>query len=288
MHLGISSMNNLHVMRPEVLARALEERGFESLWVGEHSHIPVSRKTPYPAGGELPETYKHMADPFVSLALAATSTKRLKLATGVCLVLERELFTLAKQVATLDQLSNGRVILGIGTGWNEEELVNVSRVPWARRYAGMKDCVAALRALWTQEAAAHQGEFYRFDAVWSYPKPLQKPHPPVVLGVAGRTGVAHAAEWGDGWYPIDVGAKDYGSRIERFRRQVSEAGRDPRQVEITIASWAPDLDRLKRYRDLGVARAVLSTGGGPSKPDSADEMLRLLDRYAGLIPALRS
>jgi probable F420-dependent oxidoreductase len=285
MQLGVSTMNNLNLMRPDVLAAALEERGFDSLWIGEHSHIPVSRKTPYPGGGELPEAYKRMADPFVSLAMAAAVTKRLKLATGVALILEREIFTLAKEVATIDQLSSGRFMLGIGGGWNEEELANVSDVPWKRRYTGMKDCVAALRALWTQDEASYQGEFYQFDRVWSYPKPLQKPHPPVVLGVAGKFGISHAAQWGDGWYPIDVGAKDYGGRIELFRGQVREAGRDPDKIEISVSTWTADTDRLKRYRDLGITRAVISTGA--LKVGSADDMLRLLDRYAKEIPALK-
>jgi len=286
MRIGISSMNNLDVIRPEVLAPAVEERGFDSLWMGEHAHIPASRDTAYPAGGDLPKDYVHMADPFMSLAVAAAVTKTLKLATGVCLVLERELFTLAKEVATLDRLSNGRFIFGIGAGWNEEELANVSPVPWKRRYTGLKECVAALRALWTQDLCSYQGEFHHFDRVWSFPKPAQKPHPPVVLGVAGRTGIAHAAEWGDGWYPSDVGAKDYAGRIELFRKQVREAGRDPAGVQISLSTWTPDADRLKRYRDLGVTRAVISLGRGAVEPKSADDVMRLLDGYAKLIPAL--
>jgi len=287
MHIGLTAMNNIMRTRPEELGRALEERGFESIWIGEHNHIPVSRKTPYPAGGDLPPAYIHMADPFISLAMIAGATTRLRLGTGVALILERELFTLAKEIATLDQLSGGRLMVGVGTGWNEEELADVnggtSRIPWKRRYSGMRDCVMALRALWTQEEASYQGEYYRFDKAWSYPKPLQRPYPPIYVGVAGRVGTPHAAQWGDGWYPIDIGGRDFGPYIERFRRMVKEAGRDPDKVPISIsARGEPDLDRLLRYRDLGVERVLISTGGLDA--DTLDKTLPLLDRYAGLIP----
>ena len=289
MHIGFSAMNNIQLTRPEVLGRALEERGFDSLWIGEHNHIPVSRKTPYPAGGELPAGYLTMADPFISLAMIAAVTTKLRLATGVALPLERELFTTAKEVATLDQLCGGRLILGVGVGWNEEELADVngaaSRIPWKRRYSGLRDCVMALRALWTQDEAEYHGEYFNFDKAWCYPKPLQRPHPPVYLGVAGRVGTRHAAEWSDGWYPIDVGGRDFAPYIERFRKMVSEAGRDPAKVPICIsARGEPGLDRLLRYRDLGVERVLISTGGLDA--GSFDKALPLLDRYAELIPKL--
>ena len=284
MHLGFSTMNNLHRARPDELARMLEERGYESLWIGEHSHIPTSRKTPYPAGGELPEQYKHMADPFIAIAMAAAVTRKLHFGTSVTLILEREVFTLAKEVATLDRLCGGRLTIGIGVGWNEEEFNNVAKMPWGKRYSGMKECALALRALWTQEEAEYHGEWYAFDKVWSYPKPLQKPHPPIVLGVAGRTGMAHAAEWGDGWHPLDVGTKDFGIRLERFKQMVRDAGRDPAKVEVTVVNMGePNVDRLRRYRELGINRAVI---GGAVAQDNLGEMTRFADRYAKLAAEL--
>jgi probable F420-dependent oxidoreductase len=285
MHLGYSTMNNLQYCRPDTLGRLLEERGFESLWIGEHSHIPVARTTPYPAGGEMPEPYKHMADPLVSLAMAAAVTTRLRLGTGVLLPLERELFSTAKALATLDQLSGGRLLLGIGVGWNEEEFDNVAKMSWAKRYAGLKECVAALRALWTQDEAEFHGEYYDFEKVWCYPKPHQQPCPLVHLGVAGKIGTAHAAEWADVWFPIDVGTKDFGPRLERFRAAVKEAGRDPAQVGVSVVTFGkPGADTLRRYRDLGVNRVVV--GGAREDEDSMSATQAYLDYYAALIPEL--
>jgi probable F420-dependent oxidoreductase len=283
MHLGYSTLNNVHINRPDDLARALEERGFESLFVGEHSHIPASGQSPHHAGGKVPETYKHVADPFVSLGMAAVVTRKLKLGLGVMLVLERDVFETAKAVATLDVLSGGRVIAGIGVGWNREEFENVARMSWAKRYSGMRDCVRAMQALWTQEVASHQGEWYKFARVWSYPKPLQKPWPPLLVGVAGKAGIPHAAEWGDGWFPIDLGGKDIAPKLERFRQSVREAGRNPDKVKVTILSFGETgLDRLKRYRDLGVERAVVHGG-----PEEERDILAKLDKYAAMIPHLK-
>jgi probable F420-dependent oxidoreductase len=262
----------------------VEERGYESLWMGEHSHIPASRRTPYPAGGEMPAPYKNMADPFVSLAVAATATKRLRLGLGVCLVLERDLFTLAKEVATLDGLSGGRFLFGIGVGWNQEEFENVAKMRWVERYSGLEDAVAAMRALWTEEAASYRGRWYKFDPVWSYPKPEQKPYPPVLLGVAGKLGMSHAARWGDGWMPIAIPGKDFAPRLERFRDMVREAGRDPEHVAVSVHLMGePDLDRVRSFRDLGVTRIVIS---GQMGGDGLDAKLRLLDRFAPLVKEL--
>ena len=289
MHIGFATMNNIRLTRPEVIGRALEERGFESVWLGEHAHIPVSRKTPHPAGGVMPEAYKHMADPFICLAMIAAATTKLRLATGVALLLERELFTTAKEVATLDQLCGGRLLLGVGVGWNEEELADVngsvSRIPWKRRYSGLRDCVMALRALWTQEEAEYHGEYYQFDKAWSYPKPLQHPHPPVYVGVKGGVGTRHAAQWGDGWFPIDAGGQDFAPYVEQFRKLVSEAGRDPAKVPIMVSARGEiNLDRLLRYRDLGIERVLISTAR--LEIDTFEKALPLLDRYGELIVKL--
>jgi probable F420-dependent oxidoreductase len=283
MHLGIATMNNLHQARTDDLARMVEARGYESLWMGEHAHMPILAKSAYPGGGEMPETYKHMADPFVSIAIAAAATKNLRFGLGVALILERELFTLAKEVATLDQLSNGRLTLGIGVGWNRPEFENVARMPWEKRFAGLKECALALRALWTQDEAQFDGRWYKFDKVWSYPKPLQRPHPPLVLGVGGSLGIAMAAEWGDGWFPVDR-FQDVEAKLESFRGLVKKAGRDPAKVEIGIAQIGePDADRLRRYRDLGVQRAVI---GGALGFADLGEATRFADKYAPLCEEL--
>lgn len=283
MNLGFSTMNNLHHGRPDDTARALEERGFDSLWIGEHAHLPASGRVPYAAGGEIPDPYKHMADMFVSLSMAAAATKTLKLGLGVALVLERDVFNMAKAVSTLDRLSGGRLMVGVGVGWNYEEMENIAPMPWNKRYSGMKECVAALRELWTKDVASFKGEWYNFDSVWCNPKPLQQPHPPIYVGVAGKTGTQYAAEWGDAWYPIDIGKKDFGIMLEKFRTMVREAGRDPDKIPVTVVAFDnPDLDLLKRYRDLGVHRVVINAGGS----DESNKIPRM-DHYAAMIPHVK-
>jgi probable F420-dependent oxidoreductase len=283
MHLALSTMNNLHHVRPDVLARAVEERGFESLWIGEHAHLPAAGRVPYPSqDGVIPEPYKHMADMFVSLAVAASATTRLKLGTGVALILERDVFNMAKAVASLDQLSGGRVMVGIGVGWNSEEFENVALMPWGKRYSGMKECVAALRALWGDEVSSFQGEWYNFDQVWSFPKPLQQPMPAIHVGVAGKTGTAHAAQWGDGWFPIDIGVKDFGGKLGKFHEMLRENGRDPADVPVSVVAFQdPSLDQLMRYQELGITRVVVNDSGR-----GWDETRQLLDSYAAMIPQL--
>lgn len=283
MHLAISTQNNLQFFRPDDLARAVEERGFESLWIGEHAHLPATGRVPYPAAdGLIPESYKHMADLFVSLTAAALATTRLKLGTAVALVLERDVFNMAKATATLDHLSGGRLMVGVGVGWNSEEFENIAPMPWNKRYSGLKECVAALRALWRDEQASFKGEWFNFDPVWSYPKPLQKPWPPVYVGVAGKIGTGHAAEWGDGWFPIDLGDKDFGIKLGKFHEMLRANGRDPAQVPVSVVAFTPpSLDLLKRYRDLGVERVLVTAG-----ERNRNETLQLLDTYAAYIPAL--
>ncbi|HVV29635.1 MAG TPA: TIGR03619 family F420-dependent LLM class oxidoreductase [Mycobacteriales bacterium] len=287
MELAFSSVNTLDELAPAPLARELEDRGYESLWVGGHSHIPVNQLTPYPAGEPERPYYRIQLDPLVALTAAAAVTTRLRLATGVLLVLERDLFTTANEIATVDQISGGRLLLGVGVGWNVEELANHQPgLPWQQRYAALREYVAALRALGTEEKAEYHGEYVDFDPVWSEPKPVQRPYPPVLPGVAGPIGIRHAAEWGDGWCPLDIGLGGL-RRIERklngYREACAEAGRPA--GEVTLMVWGePEPDLIRRYRDLGVARAVLGAGllGGP--PDAT---LSYLDKYAGLVDELR-
>jgi probable F420-dependent oxidoreductase len=281
--LGFTTMNTPEDPAPDVLARALEERGYESLWMGEHSHIPASRRTPYPTGGDMPDQYRRMMDPFISLTVAAGATTRLRLATGVALPLEHDLFALAKTVATLDRVSGGRVLFGVGVGWNEEELADHTPIPWASRYQALAECVAALRALWCDKEAEFHGRWFDFDPAWSFPKPMQHPHPPVICGAAGRLGTRHAVEWADGWAPMDVALGDVAKRLSRFREAVAAAGRD--EVPVTIVTFGdPEPDTLKRYRDLGIARVVI--GAARTAWEDPRSAMPFVDRYAGLTAEL--
>jgi probable F420-dependent oxidoreductase len=276
-------MNTPEDLAPDVLARALEERGFDSLWVGEHTHIPTSRATPYPAGGEMPPQYRRMMDPYVSLMLAASATTTLSVGTAVALPLEHDLLSLAKTVATLDRLSGGRMQLGVGVGWNQEELANHRPTPWAVRYRVLAECVAALTALWTQDEPAYQGRYFAFDPVWSDPKPLQRPRPPVLCGTGGKLGTRNAVDWADGWMPMDIALGNVAKKIGLFRQAALAAGRT--DMPITLVAWGdPPLERLAEYRDLGVARVVV--GASRRDIDDPGTTLAFLDRYAAMIPEL--
>ncbi|MDO8361572.1 MAG: LLM class F420-dependent oxidoreductase [Actinomycetota bacterium] len=283
MRLGFSTMNGPDDVRPDVLARALEERGYDSLWIGEHSHIPASRKTPYPSGGELPPNYVYMMDPFVSLTMAAMATTQLKVGTGVCLALEHDILDLAKTVASLDVMSGGRVLFGVGVGWNEEELANHRPIPWKARYRGLEEAVTALRRLWTDHDSEFHGEFYDFDAAWSYPKPLQQPTPPVMLGTGGKLGTQHAVRWADEWMPMDVALGNVEKNIGKFREAAAEAGRG--DIPITLVAFGdPTIERLHQYKELGVVRVVLGAQyKGWHDPSTA---LPFVDRYAEHIAEL--
>jgi probable F420-dependent oxidoreductase len=285
MHLAFSSMNTPSDPHPAELARALEERGFESLWYGEHSHIPCCRTTPYPAGGELPDPYRRMMDPYLSLMTAANVTTNLRLGTGIALLMERDIFAQAKTIATLDRLSGGRVMIGTGVGWNQEEFENTSRHPFNKRYAVMRETVAATRSLWTDDEASFHGEYIRFDPVWSDPKPLQPGGPKIFFGAMGPLGRKHAAAWADGWYPVDVAMGDVEEALAGFREEVRAAGRDPDQVEINIQIMdTSNLDRLKEYRDLGIQRATI--GVAMDLWDKPEAVMPMIDKYAKIIPEL--
>ena len=285
MHLAFSSMNTPADPHPATLARALEERGFESLWYGEHSHIPRSRRTPYPPGGELPDPYKRMMDPYLSLMTAANATTTLRLGTGIALLMERDIFSQAKTIATLDRLSGGRVLIGTGVGWNQEEFANISPYPFRKRYAVLRETVAATRALWTQDAPSYQGEYIRFAPVWSDPKPLQPGGPKIFMGAMGPLGRRHAAAWADGWYPVDIALGNVAEAISGFRKEVRAAGRDADSVEINIQIMdTANLDKLKRYRDLGVHRATV--GVSTDLWDQPEAVMPMIDKYAKIIPHL--
>jgi probable F420-dependent oxidoreductase len=284
MKLGFTSMNTPADIRPDVLAVELEQRGFDSLWIGEHSHIPVSRRTPYPAGGELPPQYLEMMDPFISLTMAAMATTDLLVCFGVALALEHDLFDLAKSVATLDVMSGGRVKFGVGVGWNQEELANHRPIAWSQRYRALAECVTALRSLWTDTESEFHGEFYDFDPVWSFPKPIQRPHPPIVCGTGGPLGTAHAVQWADEWAPVDVALGNVPKRVAKFRAAVAEAGRD--DMPITIVTYGdPTIETLELYRELDIARVVV--GAARIGWDDPSTTMPFMEHYTPFIEQLR-
>jgi probable F420-dependent oxidoreductase len=234
---------------PQEVAQLCEERGFESLWFPEHTHIPASRATPYPAGGDLPSMYWRSLDPFVALTAAATATTELRLGTGICLVIERDPIITAKEVASLDLLSGGRVEFGVGAGWNREEMRNHGTDP-RRRMAVLAERVAAIKTIWTEPEATFHGEHVSFDRIWSWPKPLQDPHPRVWVGGNGPTVEDRVLAFGDGWMPNVVDDDDLLGRIAALR---SRAGFD---VPISINASPRRPERLERYAEAGVERAI--------------------------------
>ncbi|RUP05007.1 MAG: TIGR03619 family F420-dependent LLM class oxidoreductase [Mycobacterium sp.] len=284
MKLGFVSLNTPRDLAPGVLGVELESRGFESIWVGEHPQIPVSADDHFPAG--LLDAQKQMWDPFMSLMAAAQATTTLHLGTAVALPLERELFTFAKEVATLDQLSGGRVSLGLGVGFRRE-LQTARRMVWADRYRALADMVAALESLWSSEESEYHGEFYDFDPVWSFPKPAQRPHPPLLAAATGTKATRACLGWANGWLPGDVAYRDVASALSEFRRAAEEVGRDPAGLDLTILAWGdPPVDRLAAYRDLGFSRAVV--GGGRRDSRDASTTLSFLDRYGAMAEELSS
>jgi probable F420-dependent oxidoreductase len=266
-------------MGPAELGRALEQRGFDSLWAPEHSHIPLSRQSPFPAGGDLPKKYYDVMDPFVTLAAAATATTRLKVATGICLVVQRDPIQTAKEVASLDQISGGRFLFGIGAGWNAEEMRD-HNTEFKIRFGLMQERVEAMKVIWTKSKPEYAGRFVNFPPMMTWPKPVQKPHPPVIMGGAFPFGARRALAYGDGWLP-HARRPAYGEVLgvlPEFRKMAAEAGRTPKAVPITVFGVAEDADLIKRYRDAGVARIIFNLPAA-----KADEVLPVLDRCAALM-----
>jgi probable F420-dependent oxidoreductase len=263
------------------LAGALEQRGFESLFVCEHTHIPVSRRSPFPGGGELPKRYKHTHDPFVALSFAAAVTKKLKLGTGICLIPQHDPIVTAKSVASLDQLSGGRFILAMGGGWNVEEMENHG-AKYDTRFKLLRERALATKELWTKEEAEFHGAFVNFDKVWSYPKPTQRPHPPLFLGGESDHTLKRVVEFCDGWFPRGRNAADAGpilAGLDRLGVLARQAGRDPKAISTSVFGARPDAPVLDGYRAAGVTRAVFRL-----PPEGRDRILPLLDQYAKLIP----
>jgi probable F420-dependent oxidoreductase len=276
MKFGLAMFPTDDAVDPATLARLAEERGFESLFFPEHTHIPASRRTPWPGGEELPRMYSHTLDPFVALAAAATATERLKLGTGICLVVERDPITTAKEVASLDHLSGGRFLFGVGAGWNEEEMENHGTDP-RRRFGLMRERIEAMKAIWTEEEASYHGRYVDFGRIWSWPKPAQKPHPPILVGGNAPKVLDRVLAFGDEWIPNRVGEQKLFARIAELQQRAHEAGRD--SVPVTMYGLSPtDPDGVKRYEEGGVTRCVYWL---PPAPQA--EIERPLEEYAALV-----
>jgi probable F420-dependent oxidoreductase len=265
-------------MRPDALARALEERGFESLWVPEHSHIPLSRLSEYPSGGPLIRPYYDIMDPFLVLNAAATVTTTLKIGTGVCLVNQRDPIHLAKAVSTIDQLSNGRFLFGVGNGWNQDEMEDHGTV-FASRHKLVRERIEAMKRIWTEDEPEYHGEFVNFAKMNQWPKPRQKPFPPIIVGGAYPYAARRAIRYGNGWIPrADRLEQDgVGVVIERFRAMATEAGRDPASRPISIFRVPEQIERLRFCRSIGVDRIVFSL---PAERE--DGVMPILDRWVRL------
>ena len=274
MKFGITMFPTDYAIPVTELARACEDLGFESLFFPEHSHIPSNRRTPYPAGGELPKEYSHTLDPFVAIGAAAAVTTKLMLGTGICLVVERDPIMLAKEVASVDHLSGGRVLFGIGGGWNVEEMENHG-TNYKRRWKLMRERVLAMKQIWTQDEAEYHGEFVDFDPIWSWPKPVQKPYPPVMVGGDGPRTLARVVDYGDEWMPIGGfrSPESLQHRIDELQRLAKEAGRQP--IPVSVFGAPMRKEQLEAYKAMGINRAVFFV-----QPAAADNVLARLKHAA--------
>ena len=277
MDIGVTMFPTDYAIAPHELASEVEARGFESLWFPEHTHIPASRATPYPAGGELPKEYWHTLDPFAALSAAAVVTKRIKLATGICLLVERDTIVTAKAAATVDRLSGGRFIFGVGGGWNREEMAHHGTA-FETRWKKLKEQVQAVRRIWSEEEAEFHGQLVSFDKIWCHPKPIQNPGPPVVLGGSSELSMARAVDYGDGWVPIHLGGHDMKvmrNLLAELARLLGERGRVRSDFSVTVYGIPQTREALDAYRALGVDRVLFTLRAEP-RPG----VLSKLDRLA--------
>jgi probable F420-dependent oxidoreductase len=250
------------------------------VWAAEHSHIPVSRRTPFAGGGELPKQYYEAMDPFVVLTAAAMATTTLNIGTGVCLMNQRDPIQTAKLVASIDQVSGGRFLFGIGNGWNQDEMENHGTV-FATRHKLVRERIEAMKAIWTQSKAEYHGEFVNFDPMMTWPKPVRKPHPPILVGGTFPYAARRAVRYGDGWIPT-LGAgrnpEEFFAVVTKFRDMLKEAGRDPASCPVSLSSAPGELDLLKRCRDLGIVRVNVALQAATTA-----EALPIIDKWAGFI-----
>ncbi|MFM7121730.1 MAG: LLM class F420-dependent oxidoreductase [Gammaproteobacteria bacterium] len=276
---GVTMFPTDYAIQPVALAVAVEERGLDSLFFPEHTHIPVSRKTPFPGGTDLPRQYWHTHDPFVALGACAAVTHRIRLGTGICLVIERDPITLAKEVASLDRISNGRVVLGVGAGWNREEMENHG-ADFRNRWKIVREKVLAMRAIWTADEAEFHGEFVNFDPIWSWPKPVQPNGPPIWIGANSPWVFDRIADYADGWMPI--GGLGSGN-MERLNAAMAARGRRVADLDLALFGAPTDYDAVMGRIDQGFDELVFTL------PDrEADVVLPLLDRLARVVERARA
>jgi probable F420-dependent oxidoreductase len=281
MKFGITMFPADYAIGPVELGRAAEERGFESLFFPEHTHIPANRRTPYPGRGDLPEMYWHTHDPFVALAAVAATTQQLKVGTGICLLVERDPIITAKEVASLDRLSDGRFLFGVGAGWNREEMANHG-TDARTRMALLAERVHAMKAIWTEDEAAYHGKYVDFDPIWSWPKPVQQPHPPVLVGGMGKTVLDRVLDFGDEWFAQNVKpdrTEPFARRVAELQRRAAESGR--KRIPVSLFSATADADAVRKYAEAGVDRCIFSVPAA-----GADQVLPLLDKHADVVASL--
>jgi probable F420-dependent oxidoreductase len=279
---GASMFFTDYSMHPAELALALEERGFESVWAPEHSHIPTVRNSQFPQGGDLPKQYYDVMDPFVTLTAAAAATKTIKVGTGVCLVIQRDVIQTAKLVASLDQVSGGRFLFGVGGGWNADEMADHG-TEFKTRFKLMRERIEAMKVIWSESKPEYHGEMVDFGPMMTWPKPVQKPCPPIVVGGMFPHGARRALRYCDGWIPHSRRPQyeDVTDFMPQFREMAKEAGRDLATCPVTVWGVQPDMDRVKRYVDQSVARCVVQLTA-----DKAAKILPLLDTWAAIIRKL--
>ena len=275
MKFGLAIFPTAETIQPAPLARLAESNGFESLWFPEHTHIPVSRDTPYPGGGELPDEYRRIYDPFVALTAAAAATERLLVGTGICLIVERDPITTAKEVATIDRVSGGRFLFGVGAGWNREEMANHGTDP-RTRFSLMRERIEAMKEIWAREEASYHGRHVDFEPIWSWPKPVQQPHPPILVGGNSDGALDRVVDLADEWIPNpETRLSELGERIADLQRRAKAAGREP--IPVTFYAVKPEPEALQRYAAAGVDRAVFYLPSGP-----VDQVAAYVEYLAGL------
>lgn len=273
MKFGVTMFPTDYSIAPQDLALEAEARGFESVWFPEHSHIPTSRKSPWPGGPDLPKWYFDTYDQFLALTAAAAVTKTIKLGTGVCLVVQRDPIYTAKEVATLDRISNGRFLFGVGGGWNAEEMADHGTTDFKGRFKLMRQRIEAMKEIWTKSKPKFDSELVKFDEMMQWPKPVQKPYPPIIVGGGFPHGARRAIAYGNGWMPIGGRGGDTLAMIPPFLEMLKEKGRKPEEVPILLFGVGMDVEALKRARDAGVDRVVF---GVP--PEAKDKVLPILDK----------
>ncbi len=278
MNIGISSFLTDYSVEVAALARRAEELGFESLWLPEHPILPVDTATPWPGSpdGKIPKVYADIVDPFVALARASAVTTRLKLGTGICLVPERNPLLLAKEVATLDRCSGGRFLFGIGAGWLREE-TEIMGGDFQHRWSQTREAVQAMKQLWTRTRAEFHGKYYDFPPVYSFPKPAQKPHPPVLLGGMAANVFKRVVEWGDGWMPNRVTPEQVKQGKAKLDELAQAAGRDPRAIQVTVYGQPPDRDLIRRFEDAGADRVVVRLSTAPEQ-EALEELEQIAEK----------